>query len=66
MFYYDYLFFRFYANIPLDNRARCFMYLEGFGDVSWHQAYRQISDKTSEGAKILHVILLHKFLSTSV
>lgn len=58
----DHLFFRFYANLPLDERDLAIMNIAGFGDISWHIAYMQIKGKTRTGEIILRALFEHNIM----
>ena len=56
------VFFKFYANLPLNIRREVILNLEQEGPITWEVAYREIKADTDFGKKILEKLVELKFI----
>lgn len=56
------IFFKFYANLPLNVRREVILKLEERGPITWEVAYREINAGTGLGDKILAKLIELKFI----
>lgn len=57
------VFFRFYANLPVNIRKEIVLNLkEAGGPITWEIAYREIQSNTDLGQKILNKLVELKFI----
>jgi len=56
------LFFKTYANLPINARKEIVLNVDPYGPITWEVAYREIKAETSLGTIILHKLIELQFI----